>query len=259
MKRNILKYILFVWLAVVQTLAVEAQENQVRDVRDNEFASFVEAVQDLKRTSLKRKEVIIAKACYDTLPDGRRKRIPPKRKYYVPQDAVREYIRIFDRLRCTIPEAVIQCYYLDSRLGAQPFLVASPLSVDSLARTGQLTLQWCKENAASAAMQPADESPMAYFQYLYFKVYGEQFALYWHALYNKRNILLDYPSGMKKETWDKNMLPVVTMNNDACIITLYEDTHEAISQVTYSILRQSPYTIERINEKVILAKPSITY
>lgn len=227
-------------------------------VTDN-YTTFIQAIDSIKRTSLKR----IQKKNTE--------------EYYIPKKAVDEYVKLFNLLECTRPKATIQCFYKYDQYGAEPYLVATDKSVTALHEQGAITYEWLHQNAARNFMVPKEDSPMALFQYLIFKVYGEQFALYWHALYGKRTILLKHPYANSKlpkerllkgnivdeelynQAIEEGIEPVVNLDNKFCQVTLFEENHKAIMQVTYQIERTAPWTITRVNERTMLRKPEILY
>lgn len=233
----------------------------------NEFAAFIRELDMLKATELKRTEIRER-----LMPEQRQARRRPRTAYYVPDTAVEKYIRMFDRLTCTRENAVIRCYYRDESMGGQPYLVATDIPLDSVAKKEENFFSWLKENRATRFMVPVEDTPMAYFQHLVFQVYGEQFALYWHALYGMHDILLKHPGenglfyegkivdeDLNARAKQEGMAPVVDMTDDHCIITLYEDNHEAVQQVTYRISRRAPWAIEQVQAKTLIEKPVIMY
>lgn len=185
--------------------------------------------------------------------------IPGTDRSHIPSEAVDEYMRLFDRLQCTRDSAFILCYYHDDGLGGEPHLVASTTrtSPDDWMQTDDRSIyEWIEENDAKKFMVPKEDTPMAYFQYLFFQVYGEQFALYWHANYNRREILLEHPE--KGRSSSREPLIDVALKEDQCIVTLYEENHEDISQVTFGIGRKAPWVITR-EDRVITEKPEVIY
>ena len=95
--------------------------------------------------------------------------------YSIPEDAIDSYIQQFDKVRIN---KKVKCYYSRDNLGGRPYLYIH---------------RWFKKHAAANFAEPIDDSPMAYFQYLIFREYGEQFALFWYALYDMKKIWTTHP------------------------------------------------------------------
>jgi len=125
-------------------------------------------------------------------------------------------------------------------------------------------------NRACNHLQPKD-SEDGYLQYLFFHVMGEQFALKWHAMYNKKSIIYsteqvkqfvkEYRENKMFETSNKelrkilkvNPLPVIKFDSENYIITWYEiETHNGIYERTYKINRVAPYLVRQIKEKKLV-------
>lgn len=197
--------------------------------------------------------------------------------YYIPEAAVKNYIKLFNQLECTRKDATVQCFYKCDRYGGRPVLVASRQDVNQLYKDNKLSAEWLHQNAARHYMVPMNNSPMALFQYLVFMEYGEQFALYWHALYTKRRILLKHPYSNSKfpknklytnsildrelnsEALDKGIEPVVSMDDNHCFITLFEENHTNIKQIKYRVERKYPWSITCLEEKPMIQKSQIIY
>ena len=190
-------------------------------------------------------------------------------KYIIPKDAIEEYVGLFDRLRSTNKNATVQCLYIDQVLGGEPYLIMSEFDLDSL-DLSKVNIYDFRQNAASNFMVPCEDTAMAYFQYLVFKIYGEQFGLYWHALYKKKEILLLYPSllntfveysiankQLNKKALENGLVPIVSMDDDNCYITLFEENHENIVQITYLIKRRAPWEISRKDENIMIHKENL--
>lgn len=130
---------------------------------------------------------------------------------------------------------------------------------------------WDSMNHAVRHLIPRDNK-MGYFQLLIFKLYDNNFALWWHANYNYRfpvykkeqieflikenregdfSIYLDEKEIVPLLT--KNLKPRVKMERDRCLITLYVFYAEGgIYRNTYSISRVTPYLIqEERSEKLV--------
>lgn len=222
----------------------------------DDYTAFIRKVQNLKKTRLHRVPV------------------PDTGRHDIPKGAVAEYISYFDKLVCARGKESIQCYYQDTQLGAQPFLVAPQKPVD---KWNVVTLEWLSNNAARKYMFPKEDTPMAYFQYLMFYNFGEQFALYWHALYGIREIRLEYDVHSERVEWKWDeygrpstdvkkgkkkrqvFTPVVTMDENCCQVELVEELHIGIMQVKYQILRKPPYTIDREVVSILVKKPHLIY
>jgi len=241
----------------------------------NEYAAFYHKIIKLKQTELKRRE-IRPKEKKDTITVGQRKRpLRKNRKYYIPSKGIDEYLLLFDKLVITRDVSTLQCYYKEAKRGFEPYLVVSPLPIDSLEQAGTLTTQWLESNAAGQYVIPAEDSPMAYFQYLVFHIYGEKFASYWREDYGYRIILLTHPDEepktianlvFKGETVNEQLyekgrgeaiLPIMTMDEKYCKFILYEENSKHINHVTYQICREKPWTIERTEEHHVVQKPDL--
>ncbi len=123
-----------------------------------------------------------------------------------------------------------------------------------------------------------DDSKFGYLQFLYFHLFGENFALKWHSNYTKGNVIF---SGKEMErlynfyntsgdlTVEKGDLkklkrlltkrfgPVVKMTDKSCTISWYESfLHLGFYKRTYKIERQAPYKIEKTKDLKI-ASPKI--
>lgn len=259
--KNILSTLLILTLILIFPALTTSQVVHAQ----NPYADFIRQLDTLKETKLKRTP-IIRQNRMDS--DG-----VPLKDYYVPQEAIEEYVACFDRLRLTLPDATVQCYYCHSWSGGQPYLVASTLSIDSLLNIVDISFKSILDSAAHQFMVPAEDTPMAYFQYLVFKEYGEQFALYWHAFYGVKKILLQHPDDNDENLFGKltvtneplyessrgdAILPVVRMDDKYCYITLFESNHENIRQVEYCIKRTEPWRIMS-DERVMAEQPPIAY
>lgn len=240
------------------------------------YASFINKINVMKNTGLRVREKLHRNKPDTTTAKPGRRQPPYTKTYYVSTEGVHGYIRHFDKLLCTRSDGHIQCYYFSGSLGGQPYLVYTPLSVDSLAKAGAITSGWLNENAAHNFVIPVEDSPMAYFQYLVFKEYGNQFALHWHALYYKRNIMLVHPdekvvspvfgskvesvmdSTLYNQARGQGILPTVIMDDDKCHIILYEQNHHYMTRMHYTISRCSPWDIQCTEQKVAQYK-EVTY
>ena len=255
------KYILLLILALTTSHASLSQ---------NPYADFIRQLDTLKKTKLKMTPIVREWQQTDNQ--------DPEKDYYIPQEAIAEYVACFDRLRLTLPDATVQCYYSYSRKGGQPYLVASPVSIDSLLNIGDISIRSVRDYAAEKFMVPAEDTPMAYFQYLIFKEYGNQFALYWHALYGVKDILLQLPGkkegkksislsslltitdeALYEKSKSEGILPSVTMDDTHCHVTLFESNHENVRKVHYRINRSEPWQITVVEEHVMAKKPAILY
>ena len=244
------KYILLFMVSCLTTDTIQSQTY---------YSEFIQNLDSMKNTGLRR-----------TKKDN-------SEDYYIPEEAVKNYIKLFNQLQCTRKNATVQCFYKCDRYGGRPVLVASSQDVNQLYKHKKLTPEWLYQNAAHHYMVPVNSSPMALFQYLVFNEYGEQFALYWHALYTKRRILLKHPyrnpksrkirlytnsilnQELNSEALDKGIEPVVTMDENHCFITLFEENHTNIKQVKYRIERKYPWSITLLEEKPMIKKSQIIY
>ena len=246
-------------LSVTNYLSVNAMENK------NEFTEFIRVINQVKTTKLR----IKTHASTDLL--------------YVSKEGVDEYVRCFDKVRFPQDTATVQCLYYSDDLGGHPKLYYCKDDVHELHRDKKTTHVWRSEHAAYKFVEPADESLMAYFQYLIFKVYGEQFALYWHALYRMHDIILEHPfirknqdviemiggrtvvnEELNNQVLKHGLYPEVIMTTDSegqpvCKVTLYESNHQAYSQVIYQIECKKPWNIQLISTTPFIQKPEILY
>ena len=246
-------------LLAINYLSVNAMENK------NEFTEFIRTINQVKTTKL------------------RIKTHSSTNLLYVPKEGVDEYVRCFNKVRFPQDTATVQCLYYSDDLGGHPQLYYSKDDVHELHREKKTTHAWRSEHAAYKFVEPADDSLMAYFQYLIFKVYGEQFALYWHALYGMHDIILVHPYQRKNQdviemiggrtvvneelnnhTLTHGVHPEVVMTtNDegrqVCQVTLYESNHQAYSQVIYQMECKKPWNIHLISSTPFIKKPEILY
>ena len=127
-----------------------------------------------------------------------------------------------------------------------------------------LEFAWDSVNHAVRHLIPED-SKMGYFQLLIFKLYNNNFALWWHAnysyrfpVYKKEQIEFLIERNRRKDfsIWfdEKNILsllkenldPRVKMEQHRCVITLYEFyAGSGLYRNVYSISRVAPYTIKK--------------
>lgn len=118
-----------------------------------------------------------------------------------------------------------------------------------------------------------------YFQYFYFKEYGEKFCTKWHEAYNSKRIILNKNEILKliknysreefckKSEFQKlknlktiNPSPQIDLSENYCRITLVEEEFYGIYKRTYCINRTFPYiiTVEYENKLVEIC-PSIMF
>ena len=114
-------------------------------------------------------------------------------------------------------------------------------------------------------------SEEGFVQYLFFREFGEQFALKWHAAYKEKyvitskdeleNIIKKYSENKSflvdtmqlKILFDINPTPTILFDKEKYVITWHEiETHNGIFQRTYSISQDFPYQIVLLEEKKII-------
>jgi hypothetical protein len=120
-----------------------------------------------------------------------------------------------------------------------------------------------------------DDSKMGYLQYLYFNLFGDNFALKWHANYWRGNVIFskdemkryfdfyttndDYKiDGPELEILnnllDETFEPVITRNNSYYEITWHEwFLFRGIFKRTYTIKRYPPFNISKITDEEIVS------
>lgn len=123
------------------------------------------------------------------------------------------------------------------------------------------------------------DSKEGYFQYLYFKEYGEQFCTKWHEAYNSKRIILNKDEILKliknysreefckKSEFQKlkNLRqiipnPQIELSENYCRITLVEEEFYGIYKRTYRINRTFPYLIKvEYENKLVEICPSIMF
>jgi hypothetical protein len=121
-----------------------------------------------------------------------------------------------------------------------------------------------------------DDSKIGYLQYLYFYLFGENFALKWHSNYGKGNVifskeemkrLYDYYKTTDDFTFEekdleevkkllsKKFKPKIKLTNKNCTISWYENyLHDGFYKMTYDIERQAPFRVEK-KEEIKIASP----
>ena len=119
-------------------------------------------------------------------------------------------------------------------------------------------------NKATRFLIPEDDE-MGYFQLLMFDLYGNDFALYWHANYGSRFLIrgkeqIDYLMTKNREQDfevcldEKQLLPLlkedlrpqVRLEKNKCLITIYTfHVMGGIYRNTYSISRSAPHSITK--------------
>ncbi|MDD4990616.1 MAG: hypothetical protein PHR83_00155 [Paludibacter sp.] len=124
-----------------------------------------------------------------------------------------------------------------------------------------------------------NDNELGYFQYLYFKEYGEQFCGKWHQpnakdlIYDKKEIpklissyLTELYSFNKRELKKLKQLndidpkPKIIMTESFCEITLFEEESSGIFRRTYKIARTYPYKIETENvTRMVAICPNFIY
>lgn len=235
----------------------DERKELINMLHQNTFADFILKIEE------KKKELKLT-------------RIGETNRYKIPEKDIKEYVELFDRLQCIHKHFTVQCLYIKQPLGGQPYLVASDSLIDSIDFSDPFsfeTYEWINKNAANNFMKPCEDTEMAYFQYLIFSIYGEQFALHWHALYNDKKVLLIHPAKDKStlfkiwhtdysvvnkplnlETLEHGMLPIVSMDDNYCYITLFEENYENIKQITYLIQKKNPWEISQVHENIIIKK-----
>lgn len=116
-----------------------------------------------------------------------------------------------------------------------------------------------------------EDNEAGYLQFLFFKQFGDQFALKWHSYYGQKSIifsnsemerLFNYYSTTDlfscaienfESLLEINPEPIIELRKDKCVITWYEiRTHFGIHKMTYEISRFTPYTIEKKEDIKIL-------
>lgn len=255
---------------------------------------------------------------------------PETDTYSIPDNAIDSYIQQFDKLRFK-KKTKVKCLYVGNGGGRRPFLYIHRLNDDAF-RKKKKSASWFQKHAAKNFVEPIDDSPMAYFQYLIFREYGEQFALFWHELYGIKTVHAakylparaknreeaermakevideeisiikahpeDYSEGefdfmsaaikeieslfeyyvklymnpteisvfgkiineeLNREFTEKEIAPKITMDIDWCVITLFEENHNYLTQKTYKVQRKRPWKIELAKESLIVEKPAIVY
>lgn len=129
-------------------------------------------------------------------------------------------------------------------------------------------------NKACSNIIPAD-CKTGYLQYLYFYLFGENFALFWHSNYWKGNVIFsknemqrlfdiymtneeftvtDDESKILKNLLKKRFKPKIKKTKGVYYITWYEHyLHRGIFKCTYQINRHPPYIITRIHDEEIVS------
>jgi hypothetical protein len=129
-------------------------------------------------------------------------------------------------------------------------------------------------NKACNNIIPAD-SKTGYLQYLYFYLFGENFALFWHSNYWKGNVIFSknemqrlYDIYMTNEDYTvtddeykilkgllkKRFKPKIKKTKDMYHYTWYEHyLHRGIFKSTYQINRHPPFIITRIHDEEIVS------
>jgi len=118
-----------------------------------------------------------------------------------------------------------------------------------------------------------------YFQYLYFKEYGEKFCTKWHEAYNSKRIILNKDEILKliknysrEEFCEKSEFqklknlktfipnPQIELSENYCSITIVEEEFHGIYKRTYRINRTFPYIVKVESEnKLVKICPSIMF
>lgn len=110
-----------------------------------------------------------------------------------------------------------------------------------------------------------------YFQYLYFKEYGEKFCTKWHEAYNSKRIIVNKDEILKliknyshdefceKSEFQKlkklktiNPTPQIELGDNYCRITLVEEEFYGIYKRTYRIYRTFPHIIKVECEDILV-------
>jgi hypothetical protein len=211
---------------------------------------------------------------------------------------IRHYLRFFDRLHLK-PEFEFASILLNERAAALPVLYVREKSFDLAGYLNQALKNYLAEHpvaekertqdfenakkyelACAFAMDPRnkprpclvpEDSKEGYLQLLYFDLFGDQFALVWHANHGQKSVIFSrdeanrlyrYYSGTDLFSCDLaafeklckgNLRPVVRMDRDRCRVTWYEIlTHQGIYRRTYEIMRSRPYETKIAGDVEIL-------
>ncbi|MGF7140708.1 hypothetical protein [Roseimarinus sediminis] len=120
-----------------------------------------------------------------------------------------------------------------------------------------------------------DDSKAGFVQYLYFHLFGENFALFWHSNINQGNVIFSkdemkrlfnlYMSNedyfvdideykLLRDLLETNFDAVIKQTNEHYTITWYEQyLHQGIFKRTYLIERHAPFTITKMEDEKIVA------
>jgi hypothetical protein len=205
------------------------------------------------------------------------------------------YLRMFDRLtissgkKCemfysyhllggnpiiyVIPDTLNLTDYIENKINEKPELRNELKNEHEIEILRQNIMDGFVYNSSARAFNNMipDNTDEGYFQYLFFCVMGEQFALFWHSNYYKKRIICskkdikgvinEYRNNelfvvdkkLLKSLSDINPSPLIKSDETKCTITWYElETHKGLYRRTYEIDRKTPFKIREINKNKLL-------
>lgn len=196
---------------------------------------------------------------------------------------IHQYLSFFDDLE--VEEGIrIDVHYFDNFLDGNPYLYALQEGQKLVKMNKNSTYNFLNRNEIRAKnhIKPND-TDKGFLQYLFFSEFGEQFALKWHANYNRKYIICskkkldevvnEFLLHNKIDTLkEEKELPLFSVDlkeldkfsqidptiiigsaNKSYTITWIENkTHDGIYACTYMIQRQYPFEIKKIKEDLLL-------
>ncbi len=184
---------------------------------------------------------------------------------------INTYLSFFDKIEIEKGFKINVCFF-DNFLDGNPYLYALKEN-EKITDKNKKSLYKALNKPdfrAKNHVKPKD-SEIGFLQYLFFSEMGEQFALKWHANYERKYIICssDMINRLIKEHTDDEMFsvdsisleklkryppePTIKSNDNYYEITWIENrTHSGVFKCTYHIDRKVPFRIVRINEDKLL-------
>jgi hypothetical protein len=215
---------------------------------------------------------------------------------------IKDYMKMFNALKLKDPIHEYGCFYFDNFLDGKPYIYTGNHDFDIMehvrAGAGKIEMEdeererfirselyrFLNDSVNRACNNVIPEDCVeGYLQYLFFREFGEQFALKWHAANKKKRIIYTRKDIEKimdeygtnqispcdsaeaetplfecdpvelNELLTVNPVPVICLDADNCLISLYEiEPHNGIYRRTYSIGRFYSYNIILKDEKKLV-------
>jgi hypothetical protein len=222
---------------------------------------------------------------------------------------IKYYLKIFDELTLKNKEYVFYYYYFDNFLDGKPYIYVKKRNFDLEKNINEFVnifgvtgknkesfIQSCFYHFLNDSINRAynyvipNPTERGFLQYLFFKEFGEQFALSWHANYKYKKVITTekeieeivskcreyelYKNNdtIENKTFEHNSLididvlaatnpiPQILIINNLCEITWYEKTFYGIFKRTYQIKKNKQYDIKLKDEqKLVEIYPNITF